>query len=222
MNKLRESIELAGLSFKKEVIILAILNALFLTCGLLIILLLKKPLYIAFVIFFAVIVDYLCLSRYKTILVNKNADVELEFISLLPFFRTYLKNDFSVYQSLKELVSFSSPILMDRLNKLIEEIDTDKSITPFINFALTFKSNNIEQLMISIYQMIDEGNNSPYLIQFESIFSKLRDDYYKTLLEKKEKGLSNMSMYPLIGSGLLIVMISFGVIQVIGDMINGL
>ena len=222
MNKIRYNIELAGLSFKKEMIILSALNVAFIGVGIAVVLLLKSPLFIAFVLFFAILIDYLYISRYQLIINSQNNDVGIEFIALLPFFRTYLRNNYSVYQALKELIEFSGPTLQERLSKLIEDMDSDKSVTPFINFASKFSSNNIEQLMISIYQLIDEGNDSPYLVQFESIFSKLRDDYYKTLLEKKEKGLANTTMFPLIGSGLLIVMISFGVIQVIGDMINGL
>ena len=70
--------------------------------------------------------------------------------------------------------------------------------------------------------MIDEGNDSPYLIQFESIFSNLRDELYQSIIQKKDKSLANMTMLPLVGSGLLIVMITFGVIQVMGEMISGL
>ena len=80
----------------------------------------------------------------------------------------------------------------------------------------------IEQLMISIYQMIDEGNDSPYLMQFETIFSKLRDELYASIIEKRNKELGNMSLFPLLGSSLLIIMISFGVMEVIGGMISGL
>ena len=221
MNKLRLSIESCGLSFKKEMITIALINLLFIGGIVGVVFYLKKPIFIAFVIFFLIIVDYLYLSRYKTILISKNGDVGQEFISLLPFFRTYLKNNYSVYNALQELIAFSSEPLKERLSKLISDMDKDKSVTPFINFASDFKSNSVEQLMISIYQMIDEGNDSPYLIQFESIFSNLRDELYQSIIQKKDKSLANMTMLPLVGSGLLIVMITFGVIQVMGEMISG-
>ena len=222
MNRLKTKIELAGLSFKKELTTFLILNLSIIVLGVLIFLFFRNPIYLGFVIFILVMLDYFFLSRYSGILKIQNDQLINEFISLLPFFKTYLKNDYSIYQALKELISFSSDTLAERFKKLIESIDEDKSITPFISFAKTFNSSNIEQLMISIYQMIDEGNDSPYLIQFESIFSKLRDDMYQTIIEKRNKDLGNMSIFPLVGSSLLIVMISFGVMEVIGGMINGL
>ena len=222
MNKLKAKIELAGLSFKKEIIIFIILNISSISISLFAILYFKNPIFLAFALFLLIILDYYYLSRYSSILKINNGEITTEFVSLLPFFRTYLKNHYSIYQALKELVSFSSDRLADRLNKLIGDIDEDKSITPFINFANQFDSSNIEQLMISIYQMIDEGNDSPYLLQFESIFSKLSDNLYLSIIEKRNKELGNLSIFPLIGSSLLIVMISFGVMEVIGGMINGL
>lgn len=222
MNKLKTKIELAGLSFKKELTTFLILNLSVIALGALIFLFFRNPIYLGFVLFILVMLDYFFLSRYSGILKIQNDQLINEFISLLPFFKTYLKNDYSIYQALKELIAFSSDTLQERLKKLIESIDEDKSITPFISFAKTFNSSNIEQLMISIYQMVDEGNDSPYLIQFESIFTKLRNDMYQTILEKRNKDLSNMTIFPLVGSALLIVMISFGVMEVIGGMISGL
>ena len=222
MNKLKTKIELAGLSFKKELTTFLILNLSIIALGVLIFLFFRNPIYLGFVLFILVMLDYFFLSRYSGILKIQNDQLINEFISLLPFFKTYLKNDYSIYQALKELIAFSSDTLQERLKKLIESIDEDKSITPFISYAKTFNSSNIEQLMISIYQMIDEGNDSPYLIQFESIFTKLRNDMYQSILEKRNKDLSNMTIFPLVGSALLIVMISFGVMEVIGGMISGL
>lgn len=222
MNKLKLKIELAGLSFKKELITFLLMNIAILLIGVLTIIFIKNPLFIALAIFILVILDYFYLSRYSSILKINNDQICNEFVSLLPFFRTYLKNRFSVYQALKELISFAGDKLSERLTKLIDDIDNDKTITPFINFSKTFENSSIEQLMISIYQMIDEGNDSPYLMQFETIFSKLRDELYASIIEKRNKELGNMSLFPLLGSSLLIIMISFGVMEVIGGMISGL
>ena len=56
--------------------------------------------------------------------------------------------------------------------------------------------------------MIDEGNESAHFLQFEVVFSKLIDDEYRNELMKKTNSLGSMTSFPLIGSGLLIVMIT--------------
>lgn len=222
MNKLKANIELAGLSFKKEITIFLLLDLCIIALGVVVFIFFKSPIYLGFILFILVMLDYFYLSRYSGILKLQNDQLINEFISLLPFFKTYLKNTYSIYQAFKELIPFASDQLKERLEKLIENIDEDKSVTPFISFAKTFNSSNIEQLMISIYQMIDEGNDSPYLIQFENTFTKLRNEMYESIIEKRNKDLGNMSVFPLVGSALLIVMISFGVMEVIGGMISGL
>lgn len=141
---------------------------------------------------------------------------------MLSFFKTYIKNDYSVYQCFVEISNFTSGLLLERINKLIEEIDNDKSITPFINFSNHFHSMQIEQLMICLYQMVDEGTNLAYLQQFELLFAKLREESLKDELDHKYKSLSSATIFPLIGSALLIVMITFGIIEVIGESLNGL
>ena len=219
---LKTKIELAGLSFKKEMTTFLILNVGILALGVVVFIFFRNPIYIGFVLFLLVMLDYFFLSRYSGLLKLQNDQLINEFVSLLPFFKTYLRNNYSIYQSLKELTTFASDQLKERMDKLIENIDVDKSITPFISFAKTFNSTSIEQLMISIYQMIDEGNDSPYLLQFETIFLKLRNDMYDSIIEKRGKDLTNMTIFPLVGSALLIVMISFGVMEVIGGMISGL
>lgn len=222
MNKLKSAVESVGLSFKREIIQLIVLNLLIIGGGVALYIYSKNIVVIAFTLLSLLLLNYLYLTRYKSIKIQNEDNLRNEFISLLSFFKTYIKNDFSVYQCFKEITNFTSGILLERINKLIEEIDNDKSITPFINFSNYFHNMQIEQLMICLYQMVDEGSNIAYLSQFELLFSKLRDESLKDELDHKYKSLSTTMIFPLIGSALLIVMITFGIVQVIGDSLNGL
>ena len=222
MNKLKLLVESVGLSFKKEISILVAINIALLIGGALFYVFTKNAIVIAFALFALALINYLYLSRYKSIKQRNEDASRNEFISLLSFFKTYIKNDYSVYQCFVEICNFTSGLLLERINKLIEEIDSDKSITPFINFSNHFHSMQIEQLMICLYQMVDEGTNLAYLQQFELLFAKLREESLKDELDHKYKSLSSATIFPLIGSALLIVMITFGIIEVIGESLNGL
>jgi hypothetical protein len=52
------------------------------------------------------------------------------------------------------------------LRSLLEGIDSDKSVAPYIAFSENFHSMEIRQLLISIYRMVDEGGGESYIRQF--------------------------------------------------------
>ena len=221
LKKLKNRIEAIGLSFKSQLIIFIILNVFIIAFGVLFYLFIRNVVVIAFFLVMIVGLDYVYLTRYKAIEKDNEEALLREWIGLVSFFKVYLKNNYNIYSSLKEISTFASSKLLDRLERLIDRIDNDKSVVPFIEFSREFKSLQIEQLMISLYQMIDEGNDSIRLQQFEIQLNKLRDETYQDELSLKERSLNSMTIFPLIGSGMIIVMITFGVISVIGDMVNG-
>lgn len=222
MNKFKKRLQNIGLSYKKEMTILIILNIVMLSFSIAAFLYIKNPIIFAFLLLIDGGMNFVYLSRYKNMELNIESSLHDEFVSLLPFYKTYISNGFNVYKAFQELLPFSSEELKERIEKMIEDIDEDKSIKPYINFAKRFKDNEIEQLLICIYQMVDDGNNEKYVNQFEIIFSKLRDEKYKNIIERKDKSLSSLSIFPLIGSALQIVMITFGILSTIGEMINGI
>ncbi len=222
MNKLKSLIESNGLNYKKQIIIFVILNVALIGGGVTFYTFINNPIIIAFFIFIIVLMDYIYLSRYKSFQKAKEKQYLLSFASLLPFFKTYIENGYTVYQSFIQLCDFANGELLERIQNLISDIDNDKTIKPFIDFSKHFNSLQIEQLMICIYQMIDEGSDVNHLHQFQMLFDKVRNQMLKIAAENKFNSLTNMSIFPLIGSAILIVMITFGVIAVIGASINGI
>ena len=64
-----------------------------------------------------------------------------EFISVFTYFKIYLKNGLTVYDSLLEVRQYCSPRMYSQIDILINEIDDDKSILPYMNFAKKFNHN---------------------------------------------------------------------------------
>ena len=106
------------------------------------------------------------------------------------------------------------------LEELIKEIDDDKTVQPFINFANNFQQLSTSSLMLSIYQMIDQGENSEQLIQFNIIFDELSRTRNKEMVELKEKSLGSMSTFPLVGAALITVTLTVSILSILGDLIN--
>lgn len=220
MKKLKSRIINLGLSYKKEITTGLAISIFLILLGVAGYLLLNSMIYLASGLLLLLLFNILYFSRYSKMEEEQKDLAKRDFVSLFTFFKIYLHNGYSVYTALKEIQSFADHDLATYLSELIREIDEDKSITPFIHFGRKFDDLIIEEMMISIYQMIDDGSNPTHLLQFDAIFSKVSDLAYEKELEKKKNGLASMSSFPLIGSGLLVLMVTFGIITVMEEMVN--
>ena len=222
MKKLKEKMLYLGLNPKKEFVTVLIADLILVLGSTVAFLLLKKIIYLATGLGVAFIFDLFFLTRYSKLISNKNTENLQEFAVIFGYFRIYLHNGLSVYSTLKEILNFANPTLKKDLEELINEIDSDKSVQPFVKFGKKFNEIIVEEMMISIYQMIDDGENSDYLTQFELIFDKFSDLLYEKYLRAKNSRLATLSNAPLIGASFLIIVLTIGIISILGEVINGI
>ena len=219
-NNIKTTIEFIGLSFKKEMIKIGVVNAVLLIGAILLYIFFRNIIYSLFLVIFLAVVDYLLLTRYndkkKTILKNR----ENELVSIITYFDVYIRNNSNVYQSFNQLLPYCSDWMKEKVEDLLREIDEDKTVQPFVNFANNFKSLSTHSLMLSIYQMIDQGESSDQLTHFNVIFDEVSKNRNKEMIEQKEKALSNMSVFPLIGAGLITIALTISILTILGDLIN--
>ena len=222
MKKLKEKMLILGLNPKKEFLVVLISNLVLLVAGILLYVFLKDILYPVACGFLMLVFDLVFLTRYSKLINNKNTENLREFAALFGYFRIYLRNGFSVYSALKEITSFANEDLKKDLQTLISEIDEDKSVQPFVKFSKKFNEIIVEEMMISIFQMVDDGESSDYLHQFELIFDKFSNLLYEKYLRTKNNRLGTLSSMPLIGACFLIIVLTIGVIGILGELINGI
>jgi hypothetical protein len=222
MKKLKEKMLILGLNPKREFLIVLISDLVLILAAVLTFIFLKQIIYLATCLAMAFVFDLIFLTRYSKAISNKNTENLQEFAVLFGYFRIYIHNGFSVYSGLKELIGFANPTLKKDLTELISDIDSDKSVQPFIKFGKKFNEIIVEEMMISIYQMTDDGENSDYLVQFELIFDKFSDLLYEKYLRAKNSKLSTLSNAPLIGASFLVIVLTIGVISILGEVINGI
>ena len=219
-NKLKEIIESVGLSYRKEILKIVLINlALLLGTGA-IYYFTKNIVYTIMLLIGLVVVNYMLLSRFsdlKKALIKKH---ENELITIITYFEVYIRNKNNVYQSFNLLIPYCSSWMKDKVETLLKEIDNDKSVQPFVNFANNFEQLSSHSLLLSIYQMVDQGENSHQLEQFDIIFDELARNRHKEMMEQKEKSLGNMSTFPLIGAGAITVTLTISIISVLGDLMN--
>ena len=219
-NNLKETIEFVGLSYTKEMLKVIVLNLLILGSTLLIYLLLNNIILTIFVLIALIVIDYFLLTRFndkkKALLKSR----ENELIAIISYFEVYVQNKNNVYQSFNMLIPYCSPWMKDKIEILLKEIDEDKSVQPFVNFASNFHQLSTHSLMLSIYQMVDQGENTHQLKQFDVIFTELARNRNREMMEQKSNSLANMSTFPLIGAGLITITLTMSILSILGDLIN--
>ena len=219
-NKIRETIEFAGLSYQKEMTKISLINIVMLIGGVVLYFFLKNIIYSMFVLIALAVLDYVLISQYND---KKKAIIksrENELIAIISYFDVYIRNNNNVYQSFNLLIPYCSFWMKGKIEELLEEIDKDKTVQPFVNFANNFKNIATQSLMLSIYQMIDQGENSEQLTHFNVLFDEVSRNRNQEMVEQKNKALSNMSTFPLIGAGLITISLTISILTILGDLIN--
>ena len=204
----------------KEYVLIAVINIAIIASSIVLTIFLKQIM-IAFVGLIALVIsNYLIINSYiekkKAILDER----EHEFIAIISYFQFFITNSYNVYQAFQSLIAYASPWMEEQIQSLIIEIDNDKSVKPFINFANKFKNNVASNVMMSIYQMVDEGENGLHMYQFRNLFQELSKSQQMDLIDAKERSMGSISSFPLLGAGAITVLLTFGSISVMGDMIN--
>lgn len=218
-NSLKETIDFVGLSYKKELLKIILINAVLLVGAVLVYFLLDNLIYAIMLFIGLCLLDFFLLTRYndKKQAILKNRENEL--VAIISYFEVYIQNNNNVYQSFAQLVPYCSDWMKEKIETMLTEIDNDKTVQPFINFAKNFQQLSSHSLMLSIYQMIDQGENSEQLLQFNIIFDELSKNRNKEMINQQDRALSNMSTFPLIGAGLITVTLTISILTILGDLI---
>ena len=118
------------------------------------------------------------------------------------------------------LLPYCGQYLQDAISSLLSQIDIDKSVGPYITFASKFNNRIIDSLMLSIYQMVENGENVIELTEFDLLFNNIKNKSQEELIDSKKKSLDSLNSFPLIGAGAITIILSISIISIIGDYIN--
>lgn len=77
----------------------------------------------------------------------------------------------------------------------------------------------IEDIMISIYEMVENGNNISYINQFTTIFENFKLRVNKANSQTRLNKFDTFITSSLIGSGLIMIILVYGIINLIGEIL---
>lgn len=209
-----------GLSYQKEMLIIVLINILCLGGGAAGFLYFKSNIAIVIAVIGLLLANFLLFSRYGQMERQREKDHLDELISLLSYFEIFITNKNNVYTAFRLLIPYCSTFLEEAITSLLNQIDMDKSVGPFIVFAQKFNSHLIESLMLSIYQMVDNGENSGQFMEFEVFFAGIGKDHQIELVQEKQKSLDTLNHWPLFGAGAITIVIAFSITSIIGAYID--
>ena len=221
MQNLKNKIESLNLDFNKEMMKIASINLVLVVATIALSIFNFNIIAISLLIGAIFVFNYLFLSRYSKIEKERKIKLDESFIEVFSFLRIYLSNKETVYQSLNQVKAFADPTLEEKLNTLINQIDEDKSIKPYIEFASIFHDKVIEEVMIALYEITNSGSSDMYLNQFNKIFEELKTRIENDKSYKRVKFFENLNIFSVVGSGIIMITLSLCVISLLGGMING-
>lgn len=220
MRNLRKMIEELGLSYSQEIMKFLLCNLFFLGLCLLVYFLKLENYYYLIIAVFLLLGDYLFINSYSSRYQVMLFEHDDELVDLFSYFQVFISNHIPVYAAFTNLLPYSSSWMKEKINKLLKQIDNDKSVQPFIDFSKKFQNLIFESLLISIYQMIDEGESLEKNNEFIFLFNEVSQSNNRRKLDKKKRSMDILSSFPLFGSGIITVTLTLSIVSSIGGMIN--
>lgn len=104
----------------------------------------------------------------------------------------------NIYISLKIMTEFTDEPYKSFLLELIEDIDFDKGITPYLNFSKKLEFDEATQIMLMIYTFTNMTKSNKHLVSLDSLITKLYDNELDEAIESKKRMLWIYPNYTII------------------------
>ena len=173
-------------------------------------------------LFIAPIADYWLIHRLLKGKSKSDYRLETEFVRIFGYLSVYLQDGIPVYSSLERIRQYASAEMDERLKALLQQIDEDKSVAPYVKFASGFPSLMIKEVMISLYLISEQGGIEVYLPQFQKSFDLLAEEKRRFDRERRVSSLNTMCFLPLVGSGMSLLMIVSGMVVLMRELSSGI
>ena len=160
---------------------------------------------------------FLHYSNLKSLVKQLTNSKEIAFSGFYRYVVTLLKNNHILYSALQASLEYVDEVLVDDVNQLINEMENDTTMEPFLNFSMSFDDENIKQMIILLYKTQDSGIIDDVLDSINDCIVNLQDTSIKNYIYKEEKKIEKYYMFPIILSAVVMIMVSFYVFSLIGE-----
>lgn len=138
------------------------------------------------------------------------------FINVFTHFRVALESQANIYQSLVAALHGSDGQLYEELEKLVNAISQDHTVTPYVTFAKGFKHRFITHIMINIYMLVNHGTDSKHLWQFNYLFETLVKEHHEEQIALHESSYERFNMSLFLGTAVMMFTLMGSVMTMLG------
>lgn len=138
------------------------------------------------------------------------------FINVFTHFRVALESQANIYQSLVAALHGSDGHLYEELEKMVNAIGQNHTVTPYISFAKGFKHRFITHIMINIYMLVNHGTDSKHLWQFNYLFETLVKEHYEEQIALHESSYERFNMSLFLGTAVMMFTLMGSVMTMLG------
>ncbi len=156
-------------------------------------------------------------SKFK----QKASVSQLAFISFFGYVLVFLESNFNLYQSFKTSINYIDSSIKVQVEMLIKEIDEDKTVKPYMNFASKFNSQIVEQICLMLYQLEQNGYDATLLNRFSPLLEKLRSQTMDEYIQNQSTSLDIFGVFPLVSTVIITIALILGILQSLVVMISG-
>ena len=93
----------------------------------------------------------------------------------------------NIYNALLKMRNYSDEPIKKYLEQLIKEIDNDKTVKPFTNFANNMEFIEAYQVMTMLYTFSEHSMNRKHLVSLENMISQLYENEIDEYIEQKKR-----------------------------------
>ena len=175
--------------------------------------------YIVGVIIIAIgfIYYFMHISALRSMAKQLTNSKEIAFNGFYRYVITLLKNNHILYSALQASLEYVDEVLIDDVNILINDMENDPSLEPFMRFSSNFDDDTIKQMIILLYKTQEVGIINDVLDSINECMVHLQDTSIKNYINKEEKKIERFYMMPIILSAAVMIIISFYVFSLIGQ-----
>ncbi len=142
---------------------------------------------------------------------------EIAFNGFYRYVITLLKNNQILYGALQASLEYVDEVLVNDVNELIVDIETDVTINPFLKFMENFNDESIKQMIMLLYKTQETGIINEVLENINENMVYLQDNSIKNYIKKEEKKVERYYIFPIIFSAVVVILISFYVFTLLGE-----
>ena len=160
------------------------------------------------------------LSHYFSLKSSYSQLIDAKQIAFNGFYRyvvTSLENGEILYSALKSTIEYCDEVLVEDVETLISEIETDTTLQPFLNFAEIFKSEQIRQLVILLYHAQEASNVSAIIERINEVLLLMQDDSIDVYINKEAKKIEKFSILPIALTAIVMLIVTMYIFSMIGS-----